>query len=345
MIDKQKPLTNTTLQQAIFDHIRRQVPPEQNLAGVLAGLLHLQKGAVYKRLSGATPLTLEELAILAEHFALPVHKLFYPDKQVFMAEFSAAVAPVSVMEYLRLLDADLSPLAGDPSVRVWHVTVGLPDFYYYYFEELTLFQVFTWERMVWSNPAWQSRRFSLDIPEKKEILALTTRLANYFSRLPVVEIWNEYVLDNFFQQLLYVAQSRLYEEKEDMLRLLAAATRLVEHLENMAFHNCRFVPGGSLSGHAPAWSLYFNETMKNNIFFLVENKHGAAVYAALDNPNFFKTTDSGVVTHIRRVFDRLIAQAVPVGGTDSRYHHAYFEKLKKRLAFFEEQVERVLGGG
>jgi len=171
---------NTTLQQAIFDHIRRQVPPEQKLADVLSGLLHLQKGAVYKRLSGATPLTLEELAILAEHFTLPVHELFYPDKPMFMAEFSAAAAPVSVMEYLHLLDADLSPLAGDPSARVWHVTVGLPDFYYYYFEELTLFQVFTWERMVWRNPAWQHRRFSLDVPEKKEIMTLATRLAHFF---------------------------------------------------------------------------------------------------------------------------------------------------------------------
>ncbi|MAT53705.1 MAG: hypothetical protein CMN32_04440 [Saprospirales bacterium] len=336
---------NTSLQQAIFDHIRRQVPPEQKLADVLSGLLHLQKGAVYKRLSGATPLTLEELAILAEHFTLPVHELFYPDKPMFMAEFSAAAAPVSVMEYLRLLEADLSPLAGDPSARVWHVTVGLPDFYYYYFEELTLFQVFTWERMVWRNPAWQHRRFSLDVPEKKEIMTLATRLAHFFSRLPVVEIWNEYVLDNLFQQILYVAQSRLYEEKEDIRRLMAAAARLVDHLEQMAFHNRRFVPEGSPSDNDPAWSLYFNETMKNNIFFLVESSRGAAVYATLDNPNFFKTTDAGVVEHIRGVFERLIAQAVPVGGADSRYHHAYFEKLKNRLSFFEEQVMRVMEGG
>lgn len=344
MIDKQKPLTNTSLQQAIFDHIRRQVPPEQKLADVLSGLLHLQKGAVYKRLSGATPLTLEELAILAEHFTLPLHRLFYPGKPMFMAEFSAMAATASLMEYLPLLDADLAALSADPSARVWHVTVGLPDFYYYHFGELTLFQVFTWERMVWCNPGWQQRRFSLDIPGKKGILTQTTRLANLYARLPAVEIWNEYVLDNFFQQLLYVVQARLYEE-EDIRRLCAAAAQLVDHLEQMAFHGRRYMPGGGPSENAPEWKLYFSETMKNNIFFLVESSRGPAVYAAFDNPNFFKTTDAGVVEHIRGVFDRLIAQAVPVGGADSRYHHAYFEKLKNRLSFFEEQMERTLGGG
>ncbi len=330
------------IQHAIIETIRRQAPAGQNLADVLAPILQLSKNAVYKRITGATALTLDELGRLSQYFQLPLQQLFYPEKHTFAAEFSGIASPTSVMEYLRFLENDLASLRQDPAAEVWHVTIGLPDFYIYHFEELTQFQVFTWERLVWNNPAWSNRRFNLDMPEKEDFLNLTKRQAHHFEQLPVTEIWNEYVLDNFFQQLIHVAQYRLYEKKEDINRLCEVSAALVVHLKEMSLQGKRYPPGGAPSGQTPHWHLLYNETMKNNIFFLVKTSAGVLVYSVLDNPNFIKTYDPKVVEHIRQVFDRLTSQSVPLDGQNGRFRELFFDKLEKRQQAFAQKILKML---
>lgn len=335
-------MTSQHIQHAIIEAIRRQAPPDQNLADVLAPVLNLNKNAVYKRISGITPLTLEDLTLLCQHFQLPFHQIFYPGAPGFVAEYSGFAAPTSVLEYLALLDRDLAALRQDPACEIWHVTIGMPDFYFFYFEELTQFQVFTWERLVWGNPGWKQVKFSLDLSEKENYLTLTKRLANHFAQLPVTEIWNEYVLDNFFQQLLYVTGSRLFSKKEDIRRLLACSEEMIAHLQTMAVLGRRFLPGASTSENAGPWRLYFNEMMKNNIFFLVKTSSEEVVYTVFDNPNFIKTSDPAIVNHTRSVFDSLVSRSVRVDSSGERFQDVFFEKLKARQQYFLEKILKML---
>jgi len=342
---KPYPMTAFQFQSALIELLRRQTPKEKNLADELAVILNLNKNAVYKRLSGTTPFSLEDLVLLAQHYQLPMHTLFHPDSDFFTAEFSGFTAKTTPLEYLRLLEQEMEALRAASGPQVWCVTTGLPDFYYFYFEELTLFKFFIWERMVWNNPAWQERKFSLDMPEKAELLPLSKRLSHHYSHIPTTEIWNENVLDSLLHQVFYVVENRLFEKTADIAAVMNCLETLVSHLEKIAGDGKRYPPGGSPAGGAARFQLFYNEIMPHNIFLLVETEEDAVVYSVLDNPNFLKTSSPAVVSYVKALFEKLLRRAIPLGKKGEKLRQAYFHKLNSRLTYFEQQITALMTTG
>ncbi len=335
-------MTGPQLQKALFQQLRREVPQEQNLVSILSDILQLSPNAVYKRLKGTTPLSLEDLTRLAEKFRFPFDSLIYPELQAFSGEFSGFGAPLSCLEYLRLLEDDLKTLRQVPAPHLWYVTTGLPDFYYFFFEELTLFQAWVWERMVWNSPAWQDQKFSFDHPDKEELLSLTKRLAHQYCHIPTTEIWSEGVLDNLLHQVHYAANAFLFENPDDIFALYRQAHLLIDHLEAIAGNEKRFPPNGASQPENPAgMQLFYNEIMQSNIFALVETGEAEVVYSVLNNPNFIRTSDTRMVSYARSMIQKLLRRAQPMGRGGEKFRGIYFGKLRSRVQFSERKIKAV----
>ncbi|MEO1263154.1 MAG: hypothetical protein AAFZ15_30370 [Bacteroidota bacterium] len=336
-------MSSKEIQQAIVEAIKNQLPADQNPAELLASILNLNKNAVYKRLSGQTQLSLEDLAILSNHFQISFDKIFYPGQPHFQVLFSGFEARKSSLEYIKNLESDLMQLSQLTNPHIKYVSIGLPDFYFFLFDEMTLFQIFTWERLTWNNPDWQAKKFSLGNGENEQFLKMTRRLANLYGKIKVTEFWSEYVLDNFYQQLTYVVESKLYDRKEDIFKLLETSEQLIDHLKIMARRERRYSPNGNPGDGAAPLHIYYNETMKSNIMLLIECEEIEMVYAVVDNPNFIKTTDPQMVAHTRKVFEKLMKRAIPLGEQGERYRDVYFDKLIERYHYFKEKILSMLG--
>lgn len=331
-------MKNRALQHAIFLAIEQQLPKERSMVDELKPILKRTKNAVYKRMNGSVPLTLEDICLLAEHFHLPLDKNLCNSPTAFQADFSGFGAQTSSLQYLDILDRELSALQQEKDVKVWYVSSGLPDFYFFYFEELTLFKSFIWERMVWGAEEWQWRRFKLDIPERHTIVGKAKKLAGYYSFIETVEIWNDQLLDSLFQQVVYVAESRLYENKEDVLLVLESIGKMIGHLEEMAFREKHFEPLGQQKVEAVSFQLFYNETMQNNIFLLMENANRREVYTVLNTPNFIKTADSKMADYMHIQVQRLLKRSVPLGQSGEKYRRIYFDKLYLGLERCRDRV-------
>ena len=55
-------------QRQFFEEIREKLPEKNQLVNIVSELLHLHKDAVYRRVRGNTPLTMEEIKILEYYF-------------------------------------------------------------------------------------------------------------------------------------------------------------------------------------------------------------------------------------------------------------------------------------
>ncbi|HFA48895.1 MAG TPA: hypothetical protein ENJ95_07750 [Bacteroidetes bacterium] len=335
-------MTSQQLQNAIIGAIRQQVPEGKNLADEIAGVLSLSKNGVYKRINGTTPLSLEDIAILSQHYRLPIDKILYPKAGGFQAEFSGFASKSSSFQYLDILENEIAALKDETDVQTWYVTVGLPDFYCFYFDSLTIFQSYIWERMVWGNGEWQKKNFKLDISEKENILTKTRRLVNHYSHIGTTQIWNEYVLDNTLRQLLYIAESQLYDDENDLMLVCKDIGNLIEHLSEMAFAEKHFKPNGTPPCNAAKFSLLYNNTMQNNIFIFMKNKKRKEVYSILNTPNFIKTSDPEITDYIEGVLDGILKRAFPLGQQGEKYRQVYFGKLRARLRFYTEKIKAAL---
>ena len=76
---------------------------------------------------------------------------------------------------------------------------------------------------------------------------------------------------------------------------------------------------------------------------LIECEEIQMVYAVVDNPNFIKTTDPQMVEHTRKLFEKLLKRAIPLGEQGERYRDVYFEKLMERYLYFKEKITGMLG--
>lgn len=330
------------IQSTLLEAVKKQLPADQNPVDILAPILNLNKNAVYKRLSGATMLSLEDMVALTRHFRLPLAQYFYQESPGFEVTFSGFEAKVSSLEYLNNLENDLDQLLQLTKPKIKYVSIGLPDFYFFLFDELAFFQIFTWERLIWNNPEWQSRKFSFEMTNKDSFLIQTRRLANRYTQVEVTEFWSEYILDNFFQQLHYIVESKLFEQKKDIIDLLNCSKELIGHLRKMAMSERRFLPNSNPQKITAPFHLYYSEIMKNNIMLLIEAEEVEMIYAVVDNPNFIKTADPKMVNHIRKAFGKLQKRAIPLGEQGERYRDVYFEKLEKRQAQFENKIWKLL---
>ncbi len=334
-------MTTAQTQATIIHHLQLQTPKGISLAEHLAGVLNLQKNAVYKRLNGATLFNLEDLTALAKHYHLPWERILNEENPSFSVAFSRLSSQTSIIEYLRGIEQDALSLTKASHPQVKYLTVGLPDFYYFYFEDLTLFQLFIWDRMIWDDPAHQDLKFNLETKGKEELLSLTKRLANFYSYIPAVEIWSEHILDNLFHQIQYALDSNLFENREDSLALCSNLHDLVSHLEIMAKEEKRFPFNAFPSEKAATWSLHYCEIMQNNILVLAKAEQMEVVYSVFDNPNFLKSNDPHLVAHAKAVFQKYMRRAFTLGKDGEKYRGNFFERLRKRLNRFEKEVNHL----
>lgn len=324
-------MTGQALQTTILQHIRALIPKEKNVATELATALGLGVNAAYKRLEGKTALTVEDLARIAEYFNLPWQRIFHPENEAVSIEFSGFAARKSSLEYLQLMEHELAKLLKSASCSIKFLTVGLPDFHLFQMEELALFQFYFWERMAWGDPEMQEKKFSLKPYNAQEITAQTKRIVNHYMRLESIEIWNEHVLDSFLHQLIYVYESRLFENPSDKDLICEKLLNLIDHMERMAKHERRYPVGGVPSEGAAQWQLYSNEVMRNNIILLVKTAETEFFFAVMNNPHFIKSTDERLVEYASSHFEKQLQRAYPLGKNGEKERGTFFEKLREKV--------------
>ncbi len=337
-------MLGNAIQKKIIESIKMQLPEGMNLAIALGDILQLNKNAIYKRINGATYLTLDDLGKLAQHFDLPMKTILYPEDPVFSGFFTGISAKKSVLEFLRITEKELEEACKIPDLHVKSVSIDILDFHPFYFPELALFLVYIWERMAWARPDWQTKKFRLEMSDHQQIVALAQRQANYYSQLKTTEIWNDYVLDDIFHEILYVVDSHLYEKREDIEKVLDATEKLVAHLRGMAYTGLRYPPNGQPSSKAKPFAIYFSELLRSNVFTLLESPFGGMAFSMMDNPNFIKTPDPKIIEHLSAAFERIRNRSVPIGKNGERYRDVYFNKLKERQRFFSEKIRTRLNG-
>ena len=67
------------VQKNLLETIRNLFPKEFNMVEEMSKLLHLEKGAVYKRLSGETPMKIDEVCLLCRHFGISIDNIVFAD--------------------------------------------------------------------------------------------------------------------------------------------------------------------------------------------------------------------------------------------------------------------------
>lgn len=227
-------MITTNLNKNLIEAIKEKLPIKENLANTLMDILFIGKEAIYRRLRGEVPFTLEEAALISRKIGVSLDKIIgsnYGDNALFQLNIINPNNPFNtyydaIDKYLTIIQS--SSLNNNSELGTASNTI--PQTIYLKYDLLAKFRLFKW---MYQSKHIQCKHFDeLIIPQK--ISDIQQKYVQITQQIHTVD----YILDTtIFQHLVndlhYFFQIQLIST-ENKQQLKEELLHLIDELEEMA---------------------------------------------------------------------------------------------------------------
>ena len=320
------------IQQQLFTLIEAKIQPRK-LSAELGQLLSIAPSAVYRRLSGETLISFEQLLLLIAHYDIPFGQLTNPLAISFELP-TILTPPKKLMEFLTLLENDLTLLKQDSTAKIRFAALEVPLFYYLSFPELAAFKFFMWRRTLWQSKNHALTKFSFSEYVNDSPLQMQMKnMVNLYSQIEGEEIWNTNMFDITLNQIEYCLNAGLFQDKNDVKILLDNSKQLIQHFENIVGKGRK-----SSDKNAANISVRYNELFQNGMFILTETTSKQLIYNAFDVPNFMVSSNTEMYKIGLNFFNRMNSFSLDIMGANEVNRHRFFGRLSRKIERFEREL-------
>lgn len=227
-------MTTTDLNRNLIEAIKEKLPAKENMANTLMGTLFIGKEAIYRRLRGEVPFTLEEAILISRKIGISLDNIVgasYSDNALFNLNIVNQSDPFNsyyeaIAKYLKVIQS--SSLNANSELGTASNTI--PQTIYLKYGLLAKFRLFKW---MYQSKHIQCKHFDeLAIPQK--ISDIQQEYVQMAQRIHTVD----YILDNtIFQYMVndvhYLFQIQLITD-EDKQQIKEELLQLIDELEETA---------------------------------------------------------------------------------------------------------------
>ncbi len=326
-------MTETDLQKELFVIIKNALPSHISMVDAIADLLNISYDSVYRRIRGEKPITLNELKILCEHFHLSLDEVlqFKSDSVVFSAAEINNPNP-NFTDYLKSVFNQMKYFNSFEKRKMFYQCKDAPIFYFYLFPEIGAFKTFCWLKSILNLPELNDKIFSFNDFPYAECYQLGQQIIKENTILPSVELWNAESFNSTINQLEYYRDAGLFKSQADFVEVLNSFDKLLNHLQEQAKHECKFMPGCKIVNNSTSFKFYINQVIlgNNTIIAELDERHISLItYNVLQ---FLLTKDQRFGEKLCNGFNTLLASSTLISGTGE----------KERNKFFRVQREKIL---
>jgi transcriptional regulator with XRE-family HTH domain len=318
---------NTQLRAVIHDHFE----DKKSLAvAELADVLHLNKKALYRRLSGETAFSFEEACLVAQALDVSLDRIAQQStNRVFCTPHFFNNRERSFYQFLKNVCDQLEQIVQQPNGNLYYATRGLPLFLYLDQPELLAFKLYVWDIGSWNKERIHQSQFSFDLLGEEE-RELAARIYDLYCQIPTYEIWNNSILESSLEQIQYLRDVQLFDDDQVIHTLAESMYKSIQKARDWSV-------SGSKDGQAD-FHLYqielFNST--NNVLYF-ESDQTRLVNWTFCDPDHLTSADPVLCDRAWMWLQQLMQQANPVSTHAFRLRSSYFEQLGDYFKFKDEQ--------
>ncbi|WP_435414546.1 hypothetical protein [Polaribacter aestuariivivens] len=312
----------------LFAFIEKKLPTNISLIDDIADVLDVNYDAAYRRVKGKTALTLEEGLLLSEHYNFDLNTLIHK-KEV-------ETQKIIVEKTHEILSDNFLNVFFDKSKKetqqVLNSTEGqiincAKDYPFYHSDNgiLKKFRIFLFLNMLSENNETKRVSFANFNPSNAILEKYETFLSQY-SKVALVEIWNDTTIDNILNQIQYFFEVGLTTEKE----AIAIADGLINSLkliEEQAETQKRKHSNNS-------FHLYHNNLISLLNTVLMKSDLEKKVFIPYTNLTFFKVIDKETTNQIEQHLKKQLQFSTNISGESSverkKFFNAMYQKVEKR---------------
>jgi hypothetical protein len=335
---------NGQLSAYIFREIQRKLPVEKALVKEVCARLNLSQSAAYKKISGAVPLTTEELVMLVKAYTISLDEYLLDQQDTVKFNFYPLVQPITrVSAYFERAAHTLQQaVAVQPDIHLYYATTEITAFQYSPFPELAAFKALMWSRSTLNLEEVEQDSFRVEeLAEQSEVLRAHEVLMSAYHQLVSIEFLTTQFLDNLLNHILYFAPQRVFADPATPLLICEQVTQMLHHQSAMAKYGRKFAVGESPDANPHPngiFTLYHNEMSHINTHILFKAAKGNMVFTSFDHPNFLNTTDPRACDFMMQWFDKLRQRAHRISMESEVHRTRFFGTLLTKVEKVKQQL-------
>ena len=315
------------LQIRFFDRIKQAIPPGVSLVDDVSQVLDISIDSVYRRLRNETSITVEEVALLCNHYGISFD-LFSKGSDIISFGYESMGNVSGFKHYLESLLEDMTRIKKADNAQIIWAAIDIPIFHHFNYPLLSAFKMFYWMKAVVDVPFLAKEKFS---PEHitPELAELGKKVYEVYCEIPVIEIWTDETINGLLKQIDFFWDSGNFKTKEDAIAVCNDVRDEINTIMKQAEMRNQLLTGNEKD--RINYEMYQCDIeIGNNCIYTRHNDIGA-IYLSVHTFNKIKTTNKIFVNQSTVWLDNLIKKSTLISGVSQKNRYKFFKKAKAKI--------------
>jgi hypothetical protein len=209
-----------------------------------------------------------------------------------------------------------------PGSEIFVAAADIPVFHYTAYKELTLFQLFSWNKNVYDFPGtFEDFISGLDADL---IMQSCNKIFQNYQQIPSSEIWSDNAIDSASKMIKYHFEMEHFNDLESPLIICKQLMNLINTLQEWAKMGTKGL------GSAP-FKFYTNVIDTGNTFVSIKNEEQSRCIVRLFTINGLNIKDEQFCREVNIWIDSLIMRSTLISSISTRERHKFISAQKQKI--------------
>lgn len=321
---------NPSTQGSFLDQIKQTLPPSISFVDQLAEVLNVSKDSAYRRIRGETILSLDEVKILSNRYAVSLDAVLSVNSPMVTFRHQAvSYEKFPFNQWLKYVLQNLNVISSAPQRELIYSAKDMLIFYLFKLPDLSAFKMFFWMKTVVRHPEYANEKYDRSLVPN-ESLAIGLKIWEKYADLPSIEIWSDEVINATLRQIQFYWECDLFKSKEQAWHICDQFSELLNQIQKHAVDGRRS-DGGT-------FKLYKNDILiaDNSVLFKMGDRR--AVYINNKTLDFLSTTQESFCAQTENYLQNLINKSTQISGTGEKERTRFFRNLNDKITNLKGQL-------
>jgi hypothetical protein len=323
------------IQIQFFDRIKDTLPVSMSLVNEIAEALEISIDSAYRRLRAETPLTIDEISILCQHFKIGFD-IFAGQSGTVSFHFEQMSGIEGFKRYLLELRNSLISLSKSENTELYYAAIDIPIFHHFNYSELSAFKMFYWMKDVLNEPTLDSKKFEHGMISD-ELLILGNQIYEAYCNVPSIEIWTHATTTSSIAQIEFYFESGIIEKKENALLLCNQLEEEIKTIQKQAELSCKLMTENSETFEN--YKLYFSEIEIGNNCILTKKADIKNVYLSFHTFNKLATDNNRFCDDTFKWLNNLLKKSTIISGVSEKQRYMFFKQIFEKINKLKMRIE------
>ena len=324
-----------SIQSTFLEQIRAKLPPNLSFVDELAELLSISRDSAYRRMRGETVLSLDEIRLLTNKYAISLDDFLSPSKV--RVSFHLGANFVDGEKWLKSVIENLEMVTSSPEKEkeLIYDSKDLPIFHYFQYPRLAAFKIYFWMKTFSNETKFNLGKYDASLIDKK-LLAMGEKIWELYAQIPCTEIITYEFLNVMLRQIEYAHECGSFKSKQEALDLCDDCSLLAKHLQYQAEIGSKQTFGNKEPG--AKFSLYLNEVLlgSNTILFHVGIRR--IVFITPNNFNILMTSHESFCQITLDHFNNMINKSVMISVSAGKERSKFFNRVNETIQIVKARL-------